>query len=710
MAKSRIPPATGAAAAAAVALAGAAAAGGKVVAQRRAEPAAEDPDAAYRLRGDEYVPDGVRRVARGRLTAARERLDAASANDLDEAVHEVRKDLKRLRACLRLGRDALGEETYDRENTAFRMAGRRLSGARDAQVLVETLDALTERFAAELPAAATQELRARLLADLERATAELRADDAAIETTRSELGRARTRTAWWTLETDGFAALKPGLRRIYRRARRRIRDACDDPATENLHEARKRVKDLWHATQLVCAAHPERLEAFAEQAHDVADLLGDDHDLAILRDVVVAHPQCFDDESSQRALLAVLDRRREALQRDALQRGRKLTAAKPRRFVADIERGWRKRAAGRPEPLVRLTGWVFTSPECRATSEVTVARAMRCDASSPGFRPRAARADDDGPVHRSLLAALLAAAALAAPATASAADALVAPDTAAQKVTALDGTVVWVTGRFGSQKLMQRTSDGVVSAVKGTRVARSYQSIDLGHDSDGGLLLTYLRCDSSSSCTALWNDLDGRRATFRNLRLKGCRLTTAPAQWRTRVAYGMACVRNGKADNARTGLYVKSRGKAPRQLPRPKDAIKFGARTIEAVDLRGSRVAALAADIYEYAFSESLTGKDIRSIFAAASEGDGNADASGVSLGAGGALWTLTNAEHLDDPKESIFFRLAGTCEQRENIQTPANGDYAATGLAVDGTTLYVIVPGAGIATHDFTPGPLPSC
>ncbi len=166
-----------------------------------------------------------------------------------------------------------------------------------------------------------------------------------------ELGRARTRTAWWSLDADGFAALKPGLRRIYRRGRRRIRAAAADPTTENLHEARKRVKDLWHATQIVRPAYPKRLKALSRRAHDLADLLGDDHDLAVLRDYVDAHPQCFDDESDKRALLAVLDRRREALQRDALALGRKLYADKPGRFVDRIERGWRKRAAASPEPL-----------------------------------------------------------------------------------------------------------------------------------------------------------------------------------------------------------------------------------------------------------------------------------------------------------------------------------------------------------------------
>jgi hypothetical protein len=257
---------------------------------------------------------------------------------------------------------------------------------------------------------------------------------------------------------------------------------------------------------------------------------------------------------------------------------------------------------------------------------------------------------------------------------------------------------------------MQRTPDGTVSAVKGAPVARSYPSIDLGHNSDGNLLLTYKRCDAGSSCKVLWNDLDGRRATFRNLALPGCTPSTAPSQWRTNVAYGLFCTRNGKVDNARGGLYVKARGRAPRHLPLPKDAVKFGARAIDDVDLRAARVSALAADIYEYAFSQSLTGRDLWTLFAAASEGDGSADARGVALGRGGAQWTLTDAEHLDDPKESIIFRLAGTCLRSETIQTPSGGDYAATGLAVDGSTLYLVVPSAGIVTHEFAPGPTPSC
>jgi CHAD domain-containing protein len=351
MGKSRRTPPAGAAAAAAVAVAGAAAAGGKLLHERRSKRAGRAPDRRYRLRADEHVPDGIRRIAGGQLAAAHEQLGGASQQTLGVAVHDTRKRLKRLRACLRLSRDALGEKTYERENTVFRMSGRRLSGARDAKVLVETLDALRERFAPELPPAATDMLRARLLDEHERTIDALRGNDAAIGATLDELDNARTRAAGWTLDADGFAALKPGLRRIYRRGRKRMRAAAREPTTENLHEARKRVKDLWHATQIVRPAHPKKLKRLSRRAHRVADLLGDDHDLAVLRDYAERHPHAFDDESSRRALLSVVDRRRDALQRKALELGARLYRPSPKRFVAKVERGWRKRAAKRPDPL-----------------------------------------------------------------------------------------------------------------------------------------------------------------------------------------------------------------------------------------------------------------------------------------------------------------------------------------------------------------------
>jgi CHAD domain-containing protein len=309
----------------------------------------DKPDRSYRLHVDEYVPDGMRRIARGQLERARDELSAASKRRLSEAVHETRKRIKRVRASVRLSRDAIGEPTYARENAELRAAGRRLSGSRDAKVLVDTLVDLCERFEDELPADAVLTLRLRLENERDHAEARLRDDDAATAAVMTALKDVDARTPAWRFDEDDFGALAPGLRRIYGRGRKRMRAARKDPSPENLHAWRKRVKDLWHATQIVREADPKRMKRLAKRAHALADVLGDGHDLHVLRRYVETHPQVFPSEDERRALLAVIDRRSKVLCDKALRRGKRLYERKPKKFVAKIERGWRKRAVARPQ-------------------------------------------------------------------------------------------------------------------------------------------------------------------------------------------------------------------------------------------------------------------------------------------------------------------------------------------------------------------------
>jgi hypothetical protein len=311
-----------------------------------------------------------------------------------------------------------------------------------------------------------------------------------------------------------------------------------------------------------------------------------------------------------------------------------------------------------------------------------------------------------------LLPALLAtaAAALALPATASAADTLVAPDAAAQQITALDGTVVWVTGRFGRQTLMQRSPDGTIAPVKGAPVSRSYRTIDLGHSRSNTLVLTYLRCDASASCRPISDDLAGHRATFAKLALPRCAVNAGPSQWRHTVAYGLSCT-GSAADRRRSGLYRKADGRAPVRLPRPKDAVKFAITNIASVDLRGSQAAAVAADVYEYSFSQTLGGKGLRSFFAAGSEGDSDEHARGLAIQSATTWWTLTNAAHAGDPNETLIFRDDRGCLQRETLRSaPGAEGYLAIDIAVDGATVYLLVPGVGIVKHAFAADPVPAC
>src|SRR5262249_34360662 len=95
---------------------------------------------AYRCKIEEPLAKGIRRIAREQVQRAAQRL--AQADDGPAAIHDVRKHLKRVRALLRLVRPVLGDTAFRRENARFREIGLLLAGARDLDVLKETVAAL----------------------------------------------------------------------------------------------------------------------------------------------------------------------------------------------------------------------------------------------------------------------------------------------------------------------------------------------------------------------------------------------------------------------------------------------------------------------------------------------------------------------------------------------------------------------------------------
>jgi CHAD domain-containing protein len=284
------------------------------------------------------VADGVRRIVRGQLDLAIEQLHEAEKGDPGEPVHEARKALKRTRAVARLARDALGDEVYRRENTEFRDTGRRLSDARDSQVMIETLDALQRRYGDEIPAGSMDRLRDQLAAEHREAIERLRQDAGTVEQSVQVLQAARIRVAGWTLERDGLESLAPGAQRVYRRGRRALGAADDEPGDESLHELRKRAKDLWHAAQVLRPVSPKQMKRLAREAHDLSDIIGEDHDLAVLRQEAERRADCFEDPATLVALQGLIDRRRTSLQAKGIKAARRIYRRKPGRFARKIER------------------------------------------------------------------------------------------------------------------------------------------------------------------------------------------------------------------------------------------------------------------------------------------------------------------------------------------------------------------------------------
>ncbi|GFE79617.1 CHAD domain-containing protein [Steroidobacter agaridevorans] len=290
----------------------------------------------HELQSDEAGLSGVRRILQEWLAGADESLHKKRITDAN--IHDARKQLKKSRAALRLLRDSIGEIAYRRENNALRDAARPLGVARDSKVLAAALDDLVERYD---PATRSLKLdRFRRVLRQEKTSARQVINITLVNRQRKALREVKARSQRWTLKGGDWPVIGGGLGRIYRGGKKRMKAAAESRDSADLHDWRKQVKYLWHQLQILQPAWPGPLQELADQTHKLADHLGDDHDLAVLRARIACHADAFESKDYE-ALIAVLDRRRKRLQDKAFKLGARIFQEKPRRFVGRIGQYWR---------------------------------------------------------------------------------------------------------------------------------------------------------------------------------------------------------------------------------------------------------------------------------------------------------------------------------------------------------------------------------
>jgi CHAD domain-containing protein len=343
---------------------------------RRADAKRRKRERRFGLHAHEPPGEGLRRIALAQLDIAIESIGAMPADPAEERVHEARKALKRMRALLRLLENELGADAYDRDSAVVRDAGRRLAPARDAAVLLSTLDRLVERHPKRLGTrGGVQRLRAQLRREREGAAALALARAGRGGDVLDDLLALRARiAARQPLSVSSPASLEPAVARVYGMGRRRMRRAARSGGRSNgrkLHEWRKRVKDLRYVAEMLERADPGKHErgghergghergghkrgghkrtrakaAFvgrvARRADDLGELLGEEHDLAVLAERVRADahdgrlPSTLG-RGSRRALLKAIARRRRRLRKRALRDGARLYARPPKSFARRV--------------------------------------------------------------------------------------------------------------------------------------------------------------------------------------------------------------------------------------------------------------------------------------------------------------------------------------------------------------------------------------
>ena len=123
----------------------------------------------------------------------------------------------------------------------------------------------------------------------------------------------------------------------------------ETPSTLNLHEWRKQGRHLRSQLQFLEPLWTDREKELGEQTQKLLHLLGEDHDLAVLRETLAADPLEFGGHRVLKEIFAIIDPRRADLQRQAFVLGRKLYKD-PAKVFADRFEGYWKAWAGGAEP------------------------------------------------------------------------------------------------------------------------------------------------------------------------------------------------------------------------------------------------------------------------------------------------------------------------------------------------------------------------
>jgi CHAD domain-containing protein len=292
---------------------------------------------SYRLKINETLPAGICRIAREQLEDALGEIVGFATGEEDAAVHATRKDIKKIRAVLRLVRKEIGAEIFKEENRRLREVARSFSGARDARVQLQVLEKLLERAGQE---PATFPKTAAALKD------EIAAVSDSFGTQRREaettLQRIGDRLEGWPLEDLCIDDLCRALQRSYQRGRNCFWSVSEDPRPENFHSWRRRVKDLWYQLRILQNLNPAVMCEITQAAKTLGEQLGELHDLAFFRAGLEAAQH--GDEGERKGLLGLVCSRERELERIALDLGARFYAEKPGAFgrrLLRYARAWR---------------------------------------------------------------------------------------------------------------------------------------------------------------------------------------------------------------------------------------------------------------------------------------------------------------------------------------------------------------------------------
>jgi CHAD domain-containing protein len=281
---------------------------------------------SMQLKRKESLAHGLRRVYRRHLSHAMASLDLPNQPD---AIHVVRKEIKAMRALMRLGRDGLNHHDYKKITRALRLAAKSLSAPRDALVTRIALEQISRP--------PVKKLRPAMKAYSDREQSRFAKNKLGM-VVGDLLRKLLKPAARLKISSFRWKEARLGLKKSYQQGRRAFLKTIHEPTPENLHEWRKCVKHLYLQLAFLSRDWPRPTRNTINNLQMLGDCLGTDHDFVLLE--AFAREQQI--SRSEKAVLSRHIRtKRQEYQQHARRLGARIYQAAPAKICRQLERDWK---------------------------------------------------------------------------------------------------------------------------------------------------------------------------------------------------------------------------------------------------------------------------------------------------------------------------------------------------------------------------------
>lgn len=267
---------------------------------------------------------------------ARKGLDNLPAgDDLEEAIHDIRKRCKKIRAAWRLVRDELGDKEYKKRNRYYRDTARLISDLRDVTAIIEALDMLEKRFGDTTYKSAFTEMRHALQKRRDEHLPEAATRPDVMIEVQNRLERGIQHINPIPLTFNNWSDTVKSVTRTYGRGYRLYHDMKEEPSSETMHQWRKRTKYLRYELRMLKKVWPDMFNPWRKQLHVLSDWQGNHHDLHELKSVMQGMVEVAPE--TRRSLMALATQHQEYYYAMAMPLGKRLYAEKPKHFAKRLK-------------------------------------------------------------------------------------------------------------------------------------------------------------------------------------------------------------------------------------------------------------------------------------------------------------------------------------------------------------------------------------